>query len=193
MWELYSDGGSRPNPGQASYCAALYKDGELVESTGGYMGQSTNNKAEYKAFYAGLNLLNNNSEYDDDIVCYLDSQLVLKQISKEWKVKDATLKDISELCQEIVSNYTNIKLKWVKGHSGNIGNEYVDSGCTYFIGKQTINKNMIIKEKKNSSKVYIKCPYEDKDEAKSLGAKWDVNEKQWYITHELQDLFTKWL
>ena len=199
MWKLYSDGGSRPNPGKAAYCAALYKDFELVESVGGYMGKSTNNKAEYKAFYAGLKLIENNCEYDEEIICFLDSQLVLKQTMKEWKVKDESLKDVSKQCQELVSKFEYIKLEWVKGHSGNKGNEYVDSVCTYFITKENLNntdppKNEYIElEKKNSSKIYINCPYADKDEAKSLGAKWDVKEKKWYITHEMLDLFEKWL
>jgi len=199
MWELYSDGGSRPNPGKAAYCAALYKDNELVESVGGYMGEGTNNKAEYKAFYTGLKLIEENCESDEEITCFLDSQLVLKQTTKEWKVKDESLNNISKQCQELVSKFENIKLEWVKGHSGNKGNEYVDSGCTYFITKENINntnppKNEYIElEKKNPSKIYINCPYSDKDEAKSLGAKWDMKEKKWYITPELQDLFERWL
>jgi ribonuclease HI len=199
MWELYSDGGSRPNPGQAAYSAVLYKDSELIESIGGFMGESTNNKAEYKAFFSGLKLIEDNCNSDDEIVCYLDSQLVLKQITKEWKVKDESLKYITIKCQDLTSKFNNIKLKWVKGHSGNKGNEYVDSVCTYFIEKQKdkiefISETECIKlEKKHNSKIYINCPYSDKDEAKSLGAKWDIKEKKWYITSELQDLFEKWL
>jgi len=191
MWNLYSDGGSRPNPGKSAYCAALYNNYVLVESIGGYMGESTNNKAEYKAFYTGLKLIEEHCDIYDEINIYLDSKLVLKQTTKEWKVKDESLKDIATKCQEIVEHYTHMKFTWIKSHSGNEGNTYVDTVCTYFIEK--CKNDVIVEEKEDISKIYINCPYSEKDEAKQLGAKWDCTEKKWYIPSELIDQFEKWL
>ena len=191
VWKLYSDGGCRPNPGVGAYCAALYKDDELVESVGGYVGESTNNQTEYKAFYAGITLLDEHCEEDSRIEVYLDSQLVLKQVKGEWSVKEESLKKISKKCREAISYYTDISYNWVKSHSGDIGNEYVDSVCTYFIEKSkgTVNlpKEVI------PTRIYINCPYSDKDEAKTLGAKWDAKEKKWWITPEDREQFEKWL
>ena len=191
VWNLYSDGGSRPNPGKSSYCAALYEGAELVESSGGFIGNSTNNKSEYKAFYKGLKLLELHCDTQDEIHCYLDSQLVIKQISGQWSVKDESLKNIFEKCKSIYESFENIELHWVKGHSGEPGNDYVDSVCTYFIEKSS---TLFTSEKKEvNGKIYINVPFSEKDEAKSLGAKWDVSKKKWWIYHDMEDKFTKWI
>ena len=211
MWNLYTDGGCRPNPGNASYSAALYNVNELYESIGGYIGQGTNNKAEYRAFLSGLYLLENNCKYEDNIECHLDSQLIIKQLTNVWKVKDKELLIISDKCKVIVAKFQNIKFNWVKGHSGNKGNEYVDSVCTYFIKKQDSEKSDseseheeeyetddeqlygMLANKIESDKLYINCPFSEKDEVKSLGAKWDANEKKWWIKPNMNVVFKKWL
>jgi ribonuclease HI len=190
-WNLYSDGGSKPNPGKSAYCAALYKGKELMESSGGFIGNSTNNKSEYKAFYKGLKLIEEHCDIDDDIKCYLDSQLVMKQVSGEWSVKDETLLEINEKCKILYETFTNIELIWVKGHSGEPGNEYVDGACTYFIEKSSQHKKKIVND--GDEKIYITVSFSEKDEAKSLGAKWDATKKKWWILSENKDKFSKWI
>lgn len=191
LWKLYSDGGCKPNPGKGAYCAALYKDDNLVESVGGYIGESTNNQSEYKAFYSGIQLMNDHCNGNSKIDVYLDSQLVLKQVTGEWAVKEESLKKISLKCKDGLSGFLNVNFNWVKGHSGDSGNNYVDSICTHLINTA---KGIETKHEDNTpSRIYINCPFSDKDEAKSLGAKWDVKEKRWWIPHELQNQFEKWL
>ena len=195
IWNLYSDGGSRPNPGKSSYCAALYEGTELVESTGGFIGNSTNNKSEYKAFYKGLKLLEEHCNVSDEIHCYLDSQLVMKQVLGQWSVKDETLKEICENCKSMYKKFEDIELHWVKGHSGEPGNEYVDSVCTYFIEKSShlLQPEKQNTERKENDKMYINVPYSEKDEAKALGAKWDITKKKWWINSSMNEKFSKWI
>lgn len=193
MWELYCDGGSKPNPGQSAYCAVLYKDGKIQESVGGYIGHSTNNKAEYKALYEGLKLLKDNCDIEEEIGVHLDSQLVMNQVLGEWKVKDETLKGINEKCKNIYELYKNIEIKWVKGHSGVAGNEYADSVCTYFIEKNELPKKKVT-QPIIQTRIHLNCPYSEKEQVKSLGAKWDPKEKKWYITSQQDiDVFEKWI
>ena len=46
----------------------------------------------------------------------------------------------------------------------------------------------------NAPRIYLNCPFSEKDECKSLGGKWDPNKKSWYIPDHLdQDRFKKWL
>jgi ribonuclease HI len=190
MWKLYSDGGCRPNPGNGSYGAALYKDETLIESIGGHIGDTTNNKAEYMGFYKGLQLVHEHCDSDDTIDIYLDSSLVLKQMTGEWKVKDDSLKDINKKCKHLSKSFS-LNYNWVKGHSGDPKNEYVDSTCTFFIGLS--NQKSTSVPEKDDSRVHLNCPFSDKDEAKSLGAKWDVNVKKWWIPSNMTELFEKWL
>ena len=46
---------------------------------------------------------------------------------------------------------------------------------------------------KKSSKFYLSCPYAEKDEAKSLGARWDADERKWYVPNDVdRNLFKRW-
>ena len=193
MWKVYTDGGCKPNPGKGSYCAALYKGDTLIESVGGYLQETTNNKAEYRACYAGLKLMEEHCDTEEEIIMCLDSQLVIKHLTGEWKVKDETLRSIYMKCHEKVNK--KIRFEWVKGHSGNRGNDYADTVCTYFIERENNNNNegMIVKAKEESKRLYLNCPYGDKDEAKSLGARWDGKKKKWWTTEENEEIFSKWI
>ena len=89
---IHTDGGSRDNPGPAAI-------GIIIESTetgkkeyGEYIGIATNNEAEYKAIIFALkklkHLIGNNKAKDSEVGFYLDSELLVKQLSHEYKVKD---------------------------------------------------------------------------------------------------------
>ena len=56
----------------------------------------------------------------------LDQNLVIKQITKEWKIKNENLKKIYNMCLKYNDNL-NVKYIWVKAHSSNEKNNYVDS------------------------------------------------------------------
>ena len=194
MWKVYTDGGCKPNPGKGAYCAALYKGDTLIESAGGYLQDTTNNKAEYRACLAGLQLVEAHCDHDDEIIMLLDSQLVIKHLTGEWSVKDETLKSTYLKCFDKVVQYDNMRFEWVKGHSGNTGNDYVDSVCTYFIQRDTTVVTPV-KIENTQAKVYLNCPYADKDTAKSLGAKWDARAKKWWVSDsdEHRNTFAKWI
>ena len=205
MWKVYTDGGCKPNPGKGAYSAALFKDNVLIESVGGYLQDTTNNKAEYRACYAGLQLVNEYCQCDDDIEMNLDSQLVIKHLTGEWKLKDESLKDSYLKCFDIITTFNNLHFTWVKGHSGNTGNEYVDSVCTFFIqsssqsisnsNTSSMNPDKPPKNLHKPAKIFLNCPYADKDVAKSFGAKWDAKSKKWWIHNNCENLeiFAKWI
>ena len=89
-YKIYTDGGARGNPGPAGIGMLILDDQEkVVWEHGEYIGETTNNQAEYRAL---LHALKKARELDIEVVsCYLDSQLVVKQLNKEYKVKDAGL------------------------------------------------------------------------------------------------------
>ena len=94
---LYTDGGARGNPGPAGIGFVLtISDKEKIYHRG-YIGKATNNQAEYKALIAGMERAK--AEGVDELTCYLDSELVVKQLAGEYKVKDAGLKPLhAQVC-----------------------------------------------------------------------------------------------
>lgn len=91
IFTLNTDGGARGNPGPAAG-AAVIKDnqGSIVKQLGKYLGTSTNNDAEYQALIMGVELAKELGI--KKLKCILDSELVVKQLNGEYKVKIDRLK-----------------------------------------------------------------------------------------------------
>ncbi len=90
---VHVDGGARGNPGPAAAAAVATTSGgdELAESSA-YLGEATNNVAEYRAVLLGLELARSLGAREVDVVN--DSELVARQIGGEYKVKSAGLKPL---------------------------------------------------------------------------------------------------
>ena len=94
---IFSDGGARGNPGPAGIGAVLYnEDKKIVADISHYLGETTNNQAEYRALIADLKKARELG--GQEIACYLDSELVVKQLNREYKVKN---KDLAPLFLEV--------------------------------------------------------------------------------------------
>ena len=96
--KLFTDGGSRGNPGPSAlgYVLLDENDGEIKKESE-YLGITTNNQAEYRALLTGLGdaLMHGVKELD----VYMDSELIVKQINGQYKVKN----------QELLPHYTAVK------------------------------------------------------------------------------------
>jgi ribonuclease HI len=87
---LYSDGGSRGNPGPAAIAyLALTETGQVIKKDSRFIGDRTNNQAEYEALIASLEFAK--AIKIGEITCHLDSELVGKQLKGEYKVKNPEL------------------------------------------------------------------------------------------------------
>lgn len=94
------DGGSRGNPGPAAAAFVVSDEsGKELFSQGKFLGQTTNNVAEYNAVLMAMTWLKENKEaYKDFHVEFiLDSELVARQLTGVYKIKNATLKELSLL------------------------------------------------------------------------------------------------
>lgn len=92
-WTLRCDGGSRGNPGPAAYGFVLADaHGREVEARGEYIGTATNNVAEYRALIAGL--LSAVTHGASPLAVVMDSELVIRQMTGQYKVKNAGLKPL---------------------------------------------------------------------------------------------------
>lgn len=97
------DGSCYPNPGNMGIGIVIYQDGELVNKISEFIGQGTNNIAEYRALIRGLEEAKKLNPDRIDIYC--DSKLVVKQLNGNYKVKDKKIiplfKQAKELSQKI--------------------------------------------------------------------------------------------
>ena len=88
---IYCDGGSRGNPGMASSGFVVYKDGEKIYEGGKFLGINTNNFAEYMAVVLSLEWLLESGYVDGTVNFFLDSELVVKQLTGLYKIKNEIL------------------------------------------------------------------------------------------------------
>ncbi len=91
---LYTDGGSRGNPGPAAYAFVLEaENGTLLDARGEAIGVATNNVAEYRALVAGLARAAAAGVTELEVVS--DSELLVKQMRGEYRVKNRALQELS--------------------------------------------------------------------------------------------------
>jgi ribonuclease HI len=98
---IHTDGGSRNNPGPAGI-GYIIKDqaGNVLEAHGAYIGDATNNVAEYTALIHALKAAKKFKTAQIDV--FLDSELVVKQVSGEYKTKDEILKGLLSEVRELI-------------------------------------------------------------------------------------------
>ena len=105
---LFSDGGSRGNPGQAA-AAAILEDpthGKILQEYKERIGIETNNVAEYRALIGGLKMA---ERYQPNrLICHLDSELIVRQLNGQYQVKMPTLKLYFDEVQELVANLPDV-------------------------------------------------------------------------------------
>lgn len=87
---IYTDGGARGNPGPSGIGAVFYDEQKnTVAEISEYIGKATNNQAEYKAVVAAI--IKARKLGAEELDFYLDSELVVKQLNREYKVKNKEL------------------------------------------------------------------------------------------------------
>jgi ribonuclease HI len=110
--QIFSDGGARGNPGPAAVAFIILSgNGHVLMTNSHYIGLRTNNQAEYEALIAALKLAA--KLHAKEVVCYLDSELVAKQLTGEYMVKNSKLKILWSKVQELNRNFKKIGFKSV--------------------------------------------------------------------------------
>ncbi|TAN32745.1 ribonuclease HI family protein [Patescibacteria group bacterium] len=109
---IYSDGGARGNPGPAAAGVVVKNEaGKTVAAFGEYLGEQTNNYAEYAALIAGLKKA---AELGAEAVdCVLDSELVTKQMKLEYKVKEPTLQKMFVAAYNVAAKFKKVNYRHV--------------------------------------------------------------------------------
>lgn len=108
---LHTDGGARGNPGPAGIGYVLrVKDREMVFHSG-YIGEATNNQAEYAALQEGLQRALKDGV--THLQCFLDSELVVKQLAGQYRVKNEGLQPLYDKVCSLVSEFEEVSFEHV--------------------------------------------------------------------------------
>mgnify|MGYP001406365932 FL=1 len=110
-YQVYCDGASRSNPGDASIGISILLDGKEVHTISKKIGIATNNEAEYQALIDGLNYCVDNSI--KEIQVFLDSNLVVEQVNKNFKVKAGNLKVLNSKVDDLIQEFNFIEINHV--------------------------------------------------------------------------------
>lgn len=109
---IYTDGASRGNPGDAAWgYLILDENKDLITKQSGYIGQATNNQAEY---FAVIRSLQRAGEIiHGNVHLCSDSQLLVKQVRGQWKVKDPELGRLYRRVRSLVEEFRSVKFDHV--------------------------------------------------------------------------------
>lgn len=108
---LYSDGGARGNPGPAGIgVQILDAENAVMAEVSEYIGETTNNVAEYTALKRGLETVITlvNDSMGVKLTCHLDSQLVERQLNGAYKVKDQNLKTYFDAIKKLETEFASV-------------------------------------------------------------------------------------
>jgi len=127
----YIDGGARGNPGPAGYGVRIENElGDLVEEFHGFLGNSTNNVAEYNALVAALRYANANGHRIVRVKS--DSELLVKQMNGQYKVKHPGLQPLHQQARSLAAALDRVSYEHVRreqnGHADRLANQAMDEG-----------------------------------------------------------------
>ena len=126
---LWTDGAARGNPGPAGIGAILKSpSGEVLYTGSEFLGHTTNNVAEYKAVLLGL--AGALAQGIQTVEVRADSELLIKQLKGEYRVKSAGLRPLFDEARRLISRFKSVKLTHIRrelnGEADRLANQGID-------------------------------------------------------------------
>ncbi|MBA2536310.1 MAG: reverse transcriptase-like protein [Actinobacteria bacterium] len=122
---LFTDGGARGNPGPAAAAYVLETDdGTVLDACGEAIGVATNNVAEYRALVAGLAKAAELGVSEIEVVS--DSELLVKQMNGEYRVKSATLVELSLEAARLARQIGRVRYRAVRRAENELADRLVN-------------------------------------------------------------------
>ena len=125
-----ADGGSRGNPGPAGYGVVVFSDdrGAVLAERKESIGRTTNNVAEYRGLIAGLTAAAELGA--TEVVVFMDSKLVVEQMSGRWRVKHPDLLELNREATQVARQFARVDYGWIPRaenlHADRLANEAMD-------------------------------------------------------------------
>ncbi len=124
---MFTDGGSRNNPGPAAIGVYIETLGKKYSE---YIGEKTNNEAEYMALIFGLQklkqLLGKEKMKQAEVDCYLDSELVVKQLNHEYKLKEKHIQEFFIDIWNLMLDFKSVRFTHVLREKNKIADALVN-------------------------------------------------------------------
>lgn len=129
---IYTDGAARGNPGLAAAGCVIFQGDTVIAEIRQFLGTQTNNWAEYEAVALALLKVHELNLHTHAITMYLDSKLVVEQLSGNWKIKTPTIQEQYNRVQHILAKgFTNVRYEHVpraqNAYADRLANEAIDS------------------------------------------------------------------
>jgi ribonuclease HI len=122
---LFTDGGARGNPGPAAFAYVLEAENRTVlDARGEAIGVATNNVAEYRALLAGLEAALGAGVTELDVVS--DSELLVKQMRGEYRVKNAALRELSVAAARVAREIGDVRYTAVRREHNELADRLVN-------------------------------------------------------------------
>ncbi|MEK7509520.1 MAG: ribonuclease HI family protein [Patescibacteria group bacterium] len=129
---IYTDGGARNNPGPAGVGVLIYESGRKVAELKKFLGSQTNNWAEYEALVLALEEAKRLGLAGRECEIRMDSELVVKQMRGEYRVKEPSLKPQHAKVKQLVADFAAVRFVHVpreeNREADRLVNEAIDSG-----------------------------------------------------------------
>lgn len=126
---IFTDGGSRGNPGPAGAGAVIYKGDVEIAHVSKFLGTQTNNWAEYEALILALQTTHKvlGSPVSAHVTVKMDSELIVKQMKGEYKVKNPDLKEKHERVRLLLMEaFPNIRFVHVPREQNKVADQYAN-------------------------------------------------------------------
>jgi len=124
---INTDGGSRGNPGPGAIGFVVCENDKEIHRVGKCIGKTTNNQAEYLAVLEALSYLEKEKKGQEEVIFRIDSELVVKQLNGEYKVKDEKLKPIFlKIREKIIGLGMNVSFVHVRREQNKIADSLVN-------------------------------------------------------------------
>ncbi len=124
---MYTDGGSRNNPGPAAVGVFIET---LKKQYGHYIGEKTNNEAEYEAVILGLKkikqIIGKNEAKNTEVEIYLDSEFVERQMNHKYKIKEPELQKLFLEVWNLMLDFGRVTFKHIPREKNKIADGLVN-------------------------------------------------------------------
>ena len=132
---IYADGASRGNPGAAAAAAILLDgNGDEVGRSQIYLGTDTNNAAEYQGLRLGLLLADQLGKRR--IVCRLDSELVVKQMRGEYRIRNPRLRTIAQTVRELCARFDHVEFVHVRRAGNSVADGLANAAIDAYLAAE---------------------------------------------------------
>jgi len=131
---IYTDGGARSNPGPAGIGAVIYNEKkEIIKEISEYIGETTNNQAEYRAVVYALEAAKKIKA--DFLEFFLDSELVVKQLNREYKVKNKDLAPLFIKINNLILSFKKVNFTHIRREFNKEADRLVNLAVDKYLSK----------------------------------------------------------